>query len=73
MERAGQEHGRRCAEPAWSPKAPGQSGADIAKNGSATQRSKMPGFYGILAASDEMAMGTTVARPRVAVTQNLTS
>jgi hypothetical protein len=37
-------HGRRCAEPDWSPKAPAESGADIAKNGVATQRSKMPGF-----------------------------
>jgi hypothetical protein len=37
-------HGRHCAEPDWSPKAPAESGADIAKNGLATQRSKMPGF-----------------------------
>src|SRR5262245_1693218 len=38
--------GRRCAHRGWSPKATAESGADIAKNGWATQRSKMPGFVG---------------------------
>ena len=55
-------HGRRCAEPDWSPKAPAESGADIAKNSPATQRSKTPGFVEFCRAQRTERQGNRRAR-----------